>query len=254
MTDKPGPPEHSLVGEFILGTMPSDTHANVMSPSAPTRYGAGPTRSKSEIRLPSGIQQDKIGFNTRAASHLSFDIYAIRELRISMSLKPQDILVALKLALLNGLQGSYAALAGDLGLSASEVHAAIRRLEDGRLLESADKRIRRTPFKNFLVHGLPHVFAARTKELTRGIPTAWAAPAFSSEFASGDQLPPVWPHPQGRVQGLAVSPLYSSAPEAAAKDEKLYALLAAVDGLRLGRARERAAAEKKIESLLPHHG
>lgn len=116
------------------------------------------------------------------------------------------------------------------------------------------KLVRRSALRNFLVHGLPYAFAARTKEMTRGIPTAWAAPALSNEITSGDQLPPVWPDPQGRVQGLAVSPLYSSSPRAAEKDAKLNTLLAAVDSLRLGRARERAAAEKKIDELLPIHG
>jgi DNA-binding Lrp family transcriptional regulator len=171
-----------------------------------------------------------------------------------MSLKSQDILVALKLALTGGWSGSFAALAGELGLSASEVHAAMRRLEEARLLEPAGKRIRRTALREFLVHGLPYVFAARTKEMTRGVPTAWAAPALAGAVVSSDPLPPVWPDPAGSVQGLAVKPLYASGPQAAANDEKLYALLAAVDALRLGRARERAAAEKKLDELLPDHG
>lgn len=64
----------------------------------------------------------------------------------------------------------------------------------------------------------------------------------------------MWPDPQGRVRGLAVAPLYASSPEAAQKDDKLYALLAAVDALRLGRARERAAALRKIDGLLSAHG
>jgi hypothetical protein len=62
----------------------------------------------------------------------------------------------------------------------------------------------------------------------------------------------VWPDPEGEIQGLAVKPLYSSAPRAAKKNEKLYALLAAVDALRIGRAREREAAEKKIAEFIPH--
>jgi len=52
------------------------------------------------------------------------------------------------------------------------------------------------------------------------------------------------------MRGLAVQPLYPSVSPAAAKDEKLYALLASADALRIGRARERAAAEKKIDEML----
>ncbi|MFO1450352.1 MAG: hypothetical protein U1F61_19485 [Opitutaceae bacterium] len=127
----------------------------------------------------------------------------------------------------------------------------MRRLEEARLLDPAEKRIRRSPLRKFLIHGVPYAFAARIEGMTRGIPTAWAAPAFAGEFISGDQPPPVWPHPEGRVQGLAVKPLYSSAPHAAKKNGQLYALLAAVDTLRIGRARERTSAEKKIAELMP---
>jgi hypothetical protein len=166
-------------------------------------------------------------------------------------LKPQDILVALRLALADGFLGSYAALAEELGISASEAHAAMRRLEEARLLDPAEKRIHRSLLRNFLIHGVPHAFAVRAEGMTRGTPTAWAAPVFAGEFVSGDQPPPVWPDPEGQMQGLAVKPLYSSAPHAAKKNEQLYALLAAVDALRSGRARERAAAEKKIAESIP---
>jgi DNA-binding Lrp family transcriptional regulator len=167
-----------------------------------------------------------------------------------MPLKAQDVLVALKLSLLDGWPSSYAALAEELGLSASEAHAAVRRLEEARLVEPTEKRVRRAILRNFLLHGVPYAFAARSGGMTRGIPTAWAAPAFVNEFVSGNQLPPVWPDSESNIQGLAVKPLYPSAPHAAKKDEKLYALLAAVDALRIGRARERAAAEKKIDEML----
>jgi DNA-binding Lrp family transcriptional regulator len=171
-----------------------------------------------------------------------------------VNIKPQDILVVLKLAQQGNWVGTYAALAEELGLSASEVHMAIRRLGEARLLEPDGKHVRRLALRNFLVHGLPYAFPARTKEVTRGIPTAWAAPIFAGKVVSGDQLPPVWPDPEGVVQGLSVKPLYPSVGAAARKDKLLYSLLAAVDALRLGRARERAAAEQVIDELLPSHG
>lgn len=59
----------------------------------------------------------------------------IRESRMNGPRKAQDILVALKLTVRGGLAGSYAAFADELGMSASEVHAAVRRLDDARLLE-----------------------------------------------------------------------------------------------------------------------
>jgi len=50
-----------------------------------------------------------------------------------------------------------------------------------------------------------------------------------------------------------VQPLYSSVPGAAARDAELYALLAWVDALRIGRARERNLAAKELaERLIAH--
>lgn len=170
-----------------------------------------------------------------------------------MFTKPQDVLVALKLSL--GDTGrSYADLGADLGMSASEVHAAVRRLGEARLTEPESRNIRREALRNFLVHGVPYVFPARPKEVTRGMPTAWAAPVLAGKVRADDQLRPVWPDPEGRVQGAAVRPLYASAPQAARRDPALYDLLALVDALRLGRARERALAEKELTKRLNADG
>ena len=166
-----------------------------------------------------------------------------------MFTKPQDVVVALKLAS-SAARSSYANLAADLGMSASEVHAAVRRLGDAQLLDPETKEVRREALRNFLVHGVPHAFPARPRELTRGVPTAWAAPALSGKINAGEQLPPVWPDPNGKVQGAAVLPLYGSVPRAALRDPSLYELLALVDALRFGRARERALAEREIDERL----
>lgn len=159
--------------------------------------------------------------------------------------------MALKLTL-GGADLSYAVLGRDLGLSASEVHAAVRRLGEARLLDPETKRVRVEAFRNFLVHGVPYAFPASPKAVTRGMPTAWAAPVMSGQISAADQLPPVWPDPEGKVQGAAVQPLYASVPGAARRDPALYDLLALVDALRIGRARERALAEKEINERLSH--
>ena len=169
-----------------------------------------------------------------------------------MFTKPQDVVVALKLALEDSFS-SYAELGQALGLSASEVHAAVRRLADARLVDPDTKQVKREALRNFLVHGVPYAFPATPKEITRGMPTAWAAPAMAEKISSSDQIPPVWPDPQGQVQGAAVQPLYASVPGAARRDPELYRILALVDALRIGRARERALAEKEIGQLLSSH-
>ncbi len=166
-----------------------------------------------------------------------------------MFTKPQDVVVALKLCLGAATQ-SYADLGQSLGMSASEVHAAVRRLADARLIDPETKEVRREALRNFLVHGVPYAFPAHMKEVTRGIPTAWAAPVLVGKLSSTDQLPPVWPDPNGRVQGASVQPLYPSVPRAVRHDPALYDLLALVDALRIGRARELNLAEKEIAQRL----
>jgi DNA-binding Lrp family transcriptional regulator len=169
-----------------------------------------------------------------------------------MFTKAQDVVVALKLCLENTRRG-YAKLGQELGMSASEVHAAVRRLGEAGLVDPETREIRREALRNFLVHGVPHSFPASPKEITRGMPTAWAAPVLSGKISASEQIPPVWPDPDGQVQGAAVRPLYGSVPGAARRDPALYDLLALVDALRIGRARERSLAEKEITQRLNIH-
>jgi len=79
---------------------------------------------------------------------------------------------------------------------------------------------------------------------------AFAAPPLKNEIASRDELPPVWPWRDGETRGIALEPLYRTAPAAALRDPMLYELLALVDAIRDGRARERKIAEKELISRL----
>ena len=171
---------------------------------------------------------------------------------MAMFTKPQDVLVALKLCL-DATKRSYADLGQALGMSASEVHAAVRRLVVARLVEPETRQVRREALRNFLVHGVPYAFPAKAGEVTRGMPTAWAAPAMVKKINRSGQIRPVWPDPDGSVQGASVPALYASVPGAARRDRALYDLLALVDAIRIGRARERAIAEKEITHRLHAH-
>lgn len=63
-----------------------------------------------------------------------------------MNLKPQDFLVALKLLALGDRHWTYAGLAHELGLSASEAHAAVQRgLAAGLLLDASLARAYASP-------------------------------------------------------------------------------------------------------------
>ncbi|HEY8708577.1 MAG TPA: hypothetical protein VIM34_11325, partial [Burkholderiaceae bacterium] len=73
--------------------------------------------------------------------------FRIRDLRIAnMNLKPQDFLVALKLLSLGDQHWTYARLAHELGLSASEAHAAVQRgLAAGLLADASIARAYSAP-------------------------------------------------------------------------------------------------------------
>jgi hypothetical protein len=166
-------------------------------------------------------------------------------------LRPQDVLVALKLAVTAKSELTYAQLAEALGMSASEVHASVQRGVQAGLLRSDRREANRAALLEFLVHGLKYVFPCERGALTRGMPTAHAAAPLRDRFSAPvDDVPPVWPDPEGTVRGEEFTPLYPSVPSAARKDERLYEMLALLDAIRGGRARERSMAEKELRSRL----
>jgi hypothetical protein len=100
--------------------------------------------------------------------------------------------------------------------------------------------------EEFLIHGLKYAFPAKHGEVTRGIPTSYAAEPLKSEVSMSNDLPPVWPWPEGNTRGMGLEPLYKSVPQAALRDANLYQLFALVDAIRDGRARERKIAERDL--------
>lgn len=169
-------------------------------------------------------------------------------------MKPQDVVVVLKLLSEGEKPRPYAVLAAELGMSASEVHGAIGRLQEGRLVAPNSRRVARHALRDFLVSGIGHVFPAREGEPARGIPTAWAASVLKGSFNGGDGAVPVWPHPKGSSRGPSVVPLYKSAPDAALVDPDLYDYLALVDTIRIGRVRERKAAIEILDKRILNDG
>ena len=169
-----------------------------------------------------------------------------------MTLKPQDVVIVMKLVAIGKGEWSYSRMAGALWMSPSEVHAGVKRIIKARLASVQQVRIipNARNLEAFLVHGVPYVFVPELGEVTRGVPTGYAGPALAPFFQSSDDLPPVWPDADGEVRGQAFSPLYKSVPQAAREDEKLYDLLTLVDALRGGRARERQIAQQEIEKRL----
>lgn len=168
-------------------------------------------------------------------------------------LRPQDLLVLLRLALEPGAPPSYAALGAELGLTASETHAAVERAVNARLaIKDADGRaaVLRSALQSFVQHGARYCFPARTGGLSRGVPTGYAAPPLKDRIRQGNDPPPVWPSSSGTVRGLALTPLYPSVPAAALRNPALGELLALFDAVRAGSAREQVLAMALLEERL----
>ncbi len=171
-----------------------------------------------------------------------------------IALKPQDLVVLLRLALAKERVPGYAELGAELGMTASEVHAAIERASAARLVRKDRARppaLLREALKQFVLHGAAFVFPAVRGEATRGYPTGYAAAPLRDRIAQpAAEPPPVWPHPDGTVRGVALYPLYPSVPEAARGSAALYELLALFDALRAGAARERKLASDLLAERL----
>ena len=172
-----------------------------------------------------------------------------------MILKPQDILVLLKLIAIDDKIWSYNSLAVELGMSPAEVHAAAKRALAAQLAVKREGKLipHSRNLEEFLIHGLRYVFAPDRGEVTRGLPTLTAAAPLEGAFAADSEPPSVWPDPEGTVRGASLSPLYRSVPTAARLDPVLYEWLVLVDAIRAGRARERSMAMDMIKQRLAHY-
>ena len=173
-------------------------------------------------------------------------------------LKPQDIILLLKfLANAEHLNWTQNQLALHLGLSISEVNAGFKRLRKTGLLQQVNPAHKyHVPVldacEEFLITGLKYVFPAELGEHTRGIATSYAAPVFENKISFGQDPIPVWPHAEGNERGVSLKPLYPSVPQSIIKypDQAFYDLLALVDAIRQGRARERNMAEEMLVKRL----
>ena len=167
------------------------------------------------------------------------------------SLRPQDILIALKVVLFESkAEWSQFKLAQELGISPSEVAFAFERLKNHHLMNQDKRSIKRAALLEFLVHGLKYVFPATIGALARGIPTSAAYGILKEKIRLPDDQILVWPDSEGKMRGQSISPLYDSVPFAVKQDEHLHQALSLLDAIRIGGARERNLAEKELEKML----
>lgn len=155
-------------------------------------------------------------------------------------------------------QYSVRGLAESTGISKSQVNLALKRCFEMGLANqgrhAGPPRANVKELINLIIHGVRYMFPAKLGSMTRGIRTSLAAPIFEGKLLSAGEFAPVWSDSEGKVKGLAVEPLFKSAPYAVRRDPDFYALLALVDSIRLGQPRERKLAADMLTDLLESWG
>lgn len=164
-------------------------------------------------------------------------------------MRPQDIVILLKILSMKKEDWYYADLAHSLKISASEVSEALNRCKIARLIDSKKRKVHTNSLYEFLSYGLKYVFPAEPGPIVKGIPTAHSASPVNKHISLGKETY-VWPYAKGTKRGQAIEPLYRTIPEIAHEDKLFYELLVIVDTIRIGRVREIKFATKELENRI----
>ncbi len=177
-------------------------------------------------------------------------------------LRPQDVVVAVQLrsdALQGRPRSTYAGLGLATGLSASQCHGAVGRLEAAGLSlrnSAGADSVPLEPLGRLLLQAVPlwlYPEHQGSPGAVRGVPTAWSATPLSGVVVS--QRVVVWPHAQGVEAGDGLAPVHACilrgpcVPGEPRYNPRLHQILALVDAVRLGRPRDRREAAALLKGL-----
>ena len=151
-------------------------------------------------------------------------------------MRPQDIVILLKIISKGKQAWLNKDLAYELFLSQSEISESLNRSKIAGLVNSDCKKVHRQSLLEFIQYGLHYVFPVIPEGLSNGVLTAHSHPIMKNQFQSDQAY--VWPDIEGKDFGLSIAPLYKDVVKAIKIDQKLYDLLALTDVLRIGRVRE----------------
>lgn len=180
--------------------------------------------------------------------------FAIRESMIVImkkhnGMRPQDIVVLLKIISIGDDNWRNIDIANAIGISPSEVSEALNRCKIAKLIDSKKRKVNINSFTEFLVYGLKYVFPTEPGAIVRGTPTAHSASPIK-EHVSSDTDVYVWSNAKGTHRGQAIEPLYKTLPQIVQEDELFYELLTIVDTIRVGRVREIKIAIEELNKRL----
>ncbi len=161
-------------------------------------------------------------------------------------MRPQDIVVLLKILAINNDEWRNSDLAYKLNISASEITEVLNRCKIAGLIDSKKRKVHKNSFLEFLMYGLRYVFPTQPGAMVKGVPTAHSAKPICEHITASSDIY-VWPYAKGTTRGQAIDPLYKTLPEAIKDDTAFYELLVIIDTLRVGRAREKSIAIKELK-------
>lgn len=164
-------------------------------------------------------------------------------------MRPQDIVVLLKIVSIADDNWRNIDIANAIGISPSEVSEALNRCKIARLVDNKKRKVNVNSFMEFIIYGLKYVFPTEPGAIVKGIPTAHSASPIKDHISSGADVY-VWASAKGSHRGQAIEPLYKTIPHASQDDQLFYELLAIVDTIRVGRAREIKIAIDELKKRL----
>lgn len=165
-------------------------------------------------------------------------------------MRPQDIVILLKIISVKGNEWQLKDLARTLFISPSEVSESLNRSKWANLIDYNKRRVNRQNLFEFIEHGFQYVFPQHPGTMTNGIATAHTHPFMLHQFDSEELY--VWPDGKGNIRGLSIEPLYPNQVKAAKEDSLLYKLLALIDVVRVGRTREKNVAINELRKIILH--
>lgn len=142
----------------------------------------------------------------------------------------EDILVLLKIAVIDSSEWTPYELSLELGYSEDHIHDSLTRLNKAGLLSM--NRPHQQRLKKFILDEIPEKYPVKPGKLTRGMYTGFSAQAGYS-FGTPRNSTWVWPKEDGKDWGQEILPLSANCCFAVLQDRKLKDVLSIVETLRV---------------------
>lgn len=162
-------------------------------------------------------------------------------------MRPQDIVILLKIFSLGEEEWLNKDLSSSLFISQSEISESLNRSSYAGLIGIDKKTIQKSALFGLLVYGIRYMFPAQAGTIAKGIPTGASAPILRDNFQNEIRL--VWPDQSVETRGLLIEPLYPKLVEAVKLDPFLYDLLALTETFRIGNDKEVARAKELLSNI-----